>query len=642
MIDISVSGLVKEFEVGTKILDGLTFQIDQGERVGLLGKNGAGKTTLFKILTGELDYDEGEVSIAPGKTLGLISQIPVYPPEYTVEDVLNTAFARLFRMEEEMVDLSFRMAGDSSGELMRRYDKLAAAFEAGGGYDTATELNKVCNGLEIGAGMRSQLFSSLSGGEKTRVNLGRLILEDTDILLLDEPTNHLDLRATEWLEEYLGRFKGTVLAISHDRWFLDRVVRRVIEIQDGRAEFYPGNYSFYAVEKERRYEEKRRQYEKEQAKIQQLEKAAEQLRIWAYSGNDKIFKRAQSMEKRIERLRKTDKPKKEHKLDLRFGERDFHGDEVLLIKDLEKGFDGRPLFHGVDLLVEGGERIALLGDNGTGKSTFLKLIMGEEEPDGGKIRRGPTVKIGYLPQIIHFDHPERNLVDTMLYDQNCTTQEVRDRLAAFNFRGEDVFKPVSALSGGEQSRLRLCMLMDAKINLLILDEPTNHLDIASREWIEEAVTDYDGTLLFVSHDRYFINQFAGRIWMIENGQITDFRGTFEEFRAFQERQRQLSQAAKAAEPSAKAPKKEPAAAGGQKRSGGTKMLEKQVNAAEREVAKAEERLEALDAEMAAAATDYVRLQALGEEKAALEEELSGLYARWEELSAALEAAGGGV
>ena len=642
MIDISVSGLVKEFEVGTKILDGLTFQIDQGERVGLLGKNGAGKTTLFKILTGELDYDEGEVSIAPGKTLGLISQIPVYPPEYTVEDVLNTAFARLFRMEEEMVDLSFRMAGDSSGELMRRYDKLAAAFEAGGGYDTATELNKVCNGLEIGAGMRSQLFSSLSGGEKTRVNLGRLILEDTDILLLDEPTNHLDLRATEWLEEYLGRFKGTVLAISHDRWFLDRVVRRVIEIQDGRAEFYPGNYSFYAVEKERRYEEKRRQYEKEQAKIQQLEKAAEQLRIWAYSGNDKIFKRAQSMEKRIERLRKTDKPKKERKLDLRFGERDFHGDEVLLIKDLEKGFDGRPLFHGMDLLVEGGERIALLGDNGTGKSTFLKLIMGEEEPDGGKIRRGPTVKIGYLPQIIHFDHPERNLVDTMLYDQNCTTQEARDRLAAFNFRGEDVFKPVSALSGGEQSRLRLCMLMDAKINLLILDEPTNHLDIASREWIEEAVTDYDGTLLFVSHDRYFINQFAGRIWMIENGQITDFRGTFEEFRAFQERQRQLSQAAKAAEPSAKAPKKEPAAAGGQKRSGGTKMLEKQVNAAEREVAKAEERLEALDAEMAAAATDYVRLQALGEEKAALEEELSGLYARWEELSAALEAAGGGV
>ena len=638
MIDIAVSGLVKEFEVGTKILDGLTFQIDQGERVGLLGRNGAGKTTFLKILTGELDYDEGEVVVAPGKTMGLISQIPVYPPEYTVDDVLRTAFERLRRMEEEMGELTERMAHDSDPAILRRYDQLSAAFEAGGGYDTETELSKVCNGLLISQDMRKQAFSSLSGGEKTRVNLGRLILENTDILLLDEPTNHLDLRATEWLEDYLDKFKGTVLAISHDRWFLDRVVQRVIEIQDGKAEFYAGNYSFYAEEKERRYAERLKQYEKEQAKIAQLEKSAEQLRIWAYSGMDKTFKRARSMEKRIERLRKTEKPKKERKLELRFGERDFQGDEVLLIKDLEKGFDGRTLFHDVDLLIEGGERIALLGDNGTGKSTFLKLLLDEELPDGGKIRFGPTVKIGYLPQIIHFDHPERNLVDTMLYDQNCTTQEARDRLAAFNFRGEDVFKPVSALSGGEQSRLRLCMLMDSKINLLILDEPTNHLDIASREWIEEAVTDYEGTLLFVSHDRYFINQFASRIWMIENGQITDFRGTFEAFRAWQERQKQLEQANKPA-PSAKAPKTE-AQAKPAKRTGGTKMLEKQVTAAERAVAKAEERLEALDAAMVEAATDYMRLQELGEEKAALEEELAGLYEQWETLSAALEEAGG--
>ena len=237
MIDISVSNLVKEFEVGKKILDGLTFQVDQGERVGLLGKNGAGKTTLFKMLTGELDWDEGEIHIAPGKGLGLISQIPVYPPEYTVEDVLQTAFQRLHDMEREMAELTERMAGDSDPALLRRYDALTAAYEAGGGYDTTTPLNKVCNGLEISKDMRNQLFSSLSGGEKTRVNLARLILEDTDILLLDEPTNHLDLRATEWLEEYLDRYKGTVLAISHDRWFLDRVVKRVIEIQNGKAEF---------------------------------------------------------------------------------------------------------------------------------------------------------------------------------------------------------------------------------------------------------------------------------------------------------------------------------------------------------------------------------------------------------------------
>ena len=639
MIDISVSGLVKEFEVGTKILDGLTFQIDQGERVGLLGRNGAGKTTLFKILTGELDYDEGEVAIAPGKGIGLISQIPVYPPEYTVYDVLQTAFERLHAMEREMAELAERMAHDSDSAILRRYDKLSAAFEAAGGYDTDTELNKVCNGLLISQDMRGQLFSSLSGGEKTRVNLARLILEDTDILLLDEPTNHLDLRATEWLEEYLDRYKGTVLAISHDRWFLDRVVKRVIEIQDGKAEFYPGNYSFYAVEKERRYEEKLKQYEKEQAKIEQLQTAADKLHLWAFMGNDKLHKRAFSMEKRIERLRKTDKPKQERRLDIRFGERDFQGDEVLFIKGLEKGFDGRTLFRDVDLLVEGGERIALLGDNGTGKSTFIKMIMEEELPDSGKIRRGPTVKTGYLPQIIHFDRPERNLVDTMLYAQDCTTQTARNRLASFNFRGEDVFKPVSALSGGEQSRLRLCMLMDDKINLLILDEPTNHLDIASREWIEEAVTDYEGTLLFVSHDRYFIKQFATRIWMIQDGHIIDFRGTFEEFREFQERQKQLELAAGTTPARPAEGKKESAPEPpAKKRAGGTKMLEKQVSAAEREVAKAEERLKALSAQMEEAATDYVRLQELCEQKEALEGELSALYEKWEELSAALEEA----
>ena len=633
MIDISVSNLTKEFEVGKKILDGLTFQVDQGERVGLLGKNGAGKTTVFKIITGEMDYDDGQVMTAPGKTVGLISQIPVYPPEYTVEDVLSTAFSKLHRMEEEMAALTAKMGEDSDPALLRRYGELSAAFEAKGGYDTATELNKVCNGLEIPQSMREQLFSALSGGEKTRVNLARLILEDTDILLLDEPTNHLDLRATEWLEEYLDKFKGTVLAISHDRWFLDKVVRRVIEIVDGRAEFYEGNYSFYVVEKERRYQEQLKQYEKEQAKIGQLEKAAEQLRIWAYSGNDKIFKRAQSMEKRIERMRTTDKPKKERKLDIRFGERDFRGDEVMVVKGLAKRFDGRTLFSDVNLLVEGGERIALLGDNGTGKSTLIKILMGEEPPSEGKIRMGPTVKIGYLPQIIHFSHPERNLVDTMIYDLDCSTQTARNRLAAFNFRGEDVFKPVSALSGGEQSRLRLCMLMDEKINLLILDEPTNHLDVASREWIEEAVEDYEGNLLFVSHDRYFINRFATRIWMLEDGHITDFEGTYQEFQAARERKQAQAKAAPPAQE--QKPKKEKP-----RRPGGTKELEKQVAAAERAVAKAEERQYELSLRAEEVASNYLELQKVYEEQKALEDEIAALYAKWEQLAAELEEAQG--
>ena len=632
MIDIAISGLVKEFEVGKKILDGLTFQVDSGERVGLLGKNGCGKTTLLRILTGQLDWDEGEVVLAPDKRVGLISQIPVYPAGYTVEDVLDTAFRPLREMEEEMEQLAARMERGEDPALLRRYDQLTAAFEAGGGYDTDTRKNKVCSGLQIGPGMREQLFDRLSGGEKTRVNLARLILEDTDILLLDEPTNHLDLKATEWLEEYLDKFKGTVLAVSHDRWFLDRVVDRVIEIQEGKAEFYSGNYSFYVVEKERRYQEKLKQYEKEQAKIQQLEKAAEQLRIWAYSGNDKIFKRAQSMEKRIERMRTTDRPTRERKMEVRFGEREFRGDEVLTIKGLSKSFGQRALFSGVDLEVVGGERIALLGDNGTGKSTLIKILMGEEGPDEGKIRMGPTVKIGYLPQIIHFDHPERSLLDTMLYELDCTAQTARNRLASFKFRGEDVFKPVSALSGGEQSRLRLCMLMDEKINLLILDEPTNHLDIQSREWIEEAVEEYEGNLLFVSHDRYFIDRFATRVWVLEDGQVTDFRGSYGEYRAARERKQAQAVPAPAAAPAEK--KEKP------RRPGGTKNLEKEVAAAERAVAKAEEQMYELGLQIEEAAADYLKLQELYEQREALEEEILKLYGTWERLSAELEEARG--
>ena len=633
MIEISVSNLAKEFEVGKKILDGLTFQIDSGERVGLLGPNGCGKTTLLRILTGEVTPDEGEVAIAPGRRVGLISQIPVYPEGYTVEDVLDTAFTPLRELEEELEQLSGRMAeGESDSALLSRYDKLSAAFQSGGGYERDTNKNKVCSGLSISPKMRAQAFDRLSGGEKTRVNLGRLILEDTDILLLDEPTNHLDLRATEWLEGYLEKFRGTVLAVSHDRYFLDKVVQRVVEIQEGKAEFYAGSYSFYAVEKERRYEEKRRQYEKEQAKIQQLEKAAEQLRIWAYSGNDKIFKRAQSMEKRIERMRVTDRPKRERKMSVRFGEREFRGDEVLSIKELRKSYGERTLFDHVNLEVEGGERIALLGDNGAGKSTLIKIIMGEAEPDGGKLRKGPTVRVGYLPQIIHFEHPERSLVNTMIYDLDCTAQSARNRLASFKFRGEDVFKPVSALSGGEQSRLRLCMLMDSKINLLILDEPTNHLDIQSREWIEEAVEEYEGNLLFVSHDRYFIERFATRIWMLEGGTITDFKGNYQEYLAARERGRaELPPPKEEPDPERKEKPKRP---------GGTKNLEKEVNAAERAVAGAEERMYDLELAIEESSADYLKLQELYQQREALEDELAHLYAVWEGLAAELEEARG--
>ena len=626
MIEIQINSLVKSFEVGHNVLDGLTFQIDQGERVGLLGRNGAGKTTLFRILTGELDHDEGQVSIASGHRLGLISQIPVYPAGYTVEDVLRSAFARLESLAREMEALEGRMAaGESDPALLRRYGSLAERFEVFGGYDTDVAVNKIANGLSISPEQRKQLFDSLSGGEKTRVNLGRLILEDTDILLLDEPTNPLDLHATEWLEEYIRGFRGTVLAISHDRYFLDRVVTRVIEIEGGKAEFYSGNYSFYAVEKERRYQERLKQYQKEQAKIEQLEKAAEQLRVWAFMGMDKTYRRAVNIERRIERMRTTAKPTKARKMDARFSTAEFHGDEMLGIRNVAKSYGDKRLFSGITLKAEGGERIALIGDNGTGKSTLIKMIMGELYPDDGRIKLGPQAKPAYLPQIIHFDHPDWNLVENMMASKRgLSAQSARNRLAAYDFRGEDVFKPVSVLSGGEQSRLRLCMLMDGEVNFLILDEPTNHLDIASREWIEEAVESYDGTLLFVSHDRYFINRFATRIWELAEGTITDYPCGFTQYRQMKAQE----EAAKIEPPKPAKEKNERPARGNRAQ----QNARRQLTICERDIAKAEEQIAALEAGMEAAACDYEKLTELTAQREAAQGELDALYERWEQLS----------
>ena len=620
MIDIAVSSLVKSFDLGKNILDGLSFSVNAGERVGILGHNGCGKTTLFRIIAGELPYDEGELMVAPTRRLGLISQIPVFPEGWTTEDVLKHAHRHLYGISRRMDELTEQMERDQSPALLREYDRLSEDFRRLGGYDMETDRNRVANGLQIPASMRSQPFDSLSGGERTRVNLARLILEDTDILLLDEPTNHLDLRATEWLEDYLLHFKGTVLAISHDRYFLDRVVQRCIEIDEGRAEFYSGGYSFYVEERQRRFEEKLKKYEKDQAKIEQLTRAAEQMHLWAFMGNDKLHKRAFSMERRIEKLSRSEKPAERKKISAKFKEREFNGDEALVIEGLSKRFGEKRLFSDLSLSVAGAERIALIGDNGSGKSTLIKMIMGQEAPDEGYLYMGPAVRAAYLPQIVSFSEPSRSALDTMLYDCRCQPQEARDRLAAFGFRGEDVFTPVGALSGGEKSRLRLCMLMGSDINLLILDEPTNHLDIASREWMEDALADYAGTLLFVSHDRYFIEKFAGRIWAMEDGGISDFRGGYQDFCAWRERRAVFIQTEKAAKK-----KKEPK----KPRSPGTDKL---LARTEREIGKLEEKIAALDAESEKYAADYQKLLEIDSEKEPLNEELMALYEKWEALS----------
>ena len=624
MIDIAVRDLKKEYEVGQPVLDGLTFQVDTGERVGILGRNGAGKTTLFRILTGQEEADSGEVILSPGKRLGLISQIPVYPAGYTVEDVLRTAFDDLKAMEAELHQISDQL-GSGDKDLLARYDRLQAAYEAGGGYEIETRLEKICAGLGIERAFRDKNFADLSGGEKTRINLARLILVDTEILLLDEPTNHLDLNATVWLEDYISHYKGTVLVISHDRYFLDRTISRVVELKNGRAEFYAGNYSFYAVEKERRYLEQLRQYKKEQAEIQRLSETA---RIMHEHNTEHLNKRAFSIEKRIARLNQTARPEERKKLKAKFGQAEFHADDLLSLREVNKAFGSQVLFDHVTLRVEDGDRIALLGDNGAGKSTLLKIILGEEPQDGGTVKQGLTVKVGYLPQQIRFSHPERSLYDTMLYEAGCNAQQARDRLGKFLFQGEDVFKPVSVLSGGEQSRLRLCMLMDDEINFLILDEPTNHLDIDSREWIEEAVEAYDGTLLFVSHDRYFINRFATRIWELADGTITDYPCGFAQYRQMKAQE----EAEKAAAPKPEKEREKPAAERPQRGNKAQQAARRQLTICERDIARAEEYIAALEADMEAAACDYEKLNELVGQKDAAQAELDALYERWEQLS----------
>ena len=616
MVDIQVKNLKKFFVIGENLLDGLSFEIQEGERVAILGRNGCGKTTLFKILTGEMDFDDGEVYVNPAKRLGLISQIPRFPESYTVADVLRSAFAPLLKLRARMEELEEAMLQGASKEQLAEYDNLTNRFQSGGGYDMDVETDKVCNGLGISGEQRLQAFDSLSGGEKTRVNLARLLLEKTDILLLDEPTNHLDLNSVEWLESYIHGFKGTVLAISHDRYFLDQVAERVIEITEGHGEFYSGNYSFYMDEKQARFDLQMKQYEQEQAKLKQLGFTVERMKGWGIN-NRTLYRRAMSIQHRMERIKKTEKPKTERTMKTSFGEKDFSGDVVFQVKNLAKSFGDKALFSNVNLRVEGGERIAILGDNGTGKSTFLKCLLGEEDCQG-KIQFGPTVKWGYLPQIIHFDHPERTLYDTMLYEKNCSPQMARDRLGAFMFQGEDVFKKVGNLSGGEQSRLRLCMLMDEKINLLILDEPTNHLDIASREWVEAAIEEVEGALLFVSHDRYFIEKFAERIWMLEDGQIRDFPCGYAKYRSILEHEA----AAKVPVSATPKPKKE-------KPKGGTKDAEKLIRRLEREIEKQEKLIADLDGKIEAAAADYQELTRLLGEKEEAETVLMDLMEQWE-------------
>ena len=624
MAEISVTRLNKYFGEH-HVLQDISFELFKGERVSLIGQNGSGKTTLFKILTGRMDYDSGSLYINKNGRVGLLEQLPEYPEEVTVREVLLSAFEHIFDAERRMRELEEKM--DSDPTAMDAYAKLTVAYETMGGYEYMTQYNIMTNGLDIPPEMQDRPFMSLSGGEKTRVNLARIMLSGTDILLLDEPTNHLDLDTIRWLENYLKTYKGTALIISHDRYFLDEATNRTLELEDGKITSWPGNYSYYVDRKAELREQLEAAKKRQDKEIAQLAFTVERMKGWGL-GNKKVMKRAFAMEKRLDRIERIETMRKTRKMTNRFSMADASGDEVYNIVDLACGYD-KKLVEDINALVLRGERIALLGPNGCGKTTMLRTILGQLAPMGGVVMEGVGVKTGYLPQVVSFDHPERNLVDTLLYETNCSTQAARDRLAAFGFRGEEVFKTVNVLSGGEKTRLKLCLFMSDSVNTLFLDEPTNHLDLASREWLEESIDDFSETMIFVSHDRYFINRFATRIWQVEDGKILDYTGNYDEFlkKREVERLRELAQQNNAPKKEAE-PKKEKEKP--QQKGGNLKQLEKQRKERQKEISRIEKRIEEIDRETEEKQEDYMLLAQLVEEKEQLEERLLELYEAEEE------------
>jgi len=625
LIDITVTDLKKNFGK-FELLTDVSFEINQGEKIGLIGKNGAGKTTLMKLLRdasrGEPNIDGGRITINPRARMGLIDQIPVFPQDYTVEQVMRLAFRRFDKMREEITQLEHRMAEDQSRAIMARYGALVNEFEHGGGYDVDYELERVATGLQIDAEMRAQLFYSLSGGEQTRVNLARVILEKSDILLLDEPTNHLDIMSVEWLSEYMNSYRGTVVLISHDRWFLDRVVTRIIEIDRGVSLEYDGNYSYYVVEKERRYQEALKLWEEQMEEKARLEAMARRYRSWA---TEQAIHKAKVVEHKIERMTIADRPRRQRVMRGKLGEASFRADEALKFFDVSKRYDDNQILDSVSGLISGGERVCIYGPNGCGKSTLLNVITGAIKADRGRVTFGLQTKWAYLPQIVKFDDMNRSVLDTVLYALPIDVQTARTRLGTYQFQGEDVFKPLSVLSGGELSRLKLCILMFQELNFLILDEPTNHLDLASREWLEDLLDGFGGVLLFVSHDRYFVTRFATRIWELENGGINDYRMGFEDYRAAKIRAEIQAAAAKQAASAAMKAEAPRNRTGSDSPAKEMRRLQRRRENAKREAAMLEVQIAELDAAIEANASDYEALNRFLAEKEELEEKLLECY-----------------
>ncbi|OAB29964.1 ABC transporter ATP-binding protein [Paenibacillus macquariensis subsp. defensor] len=538
---------VQKYHGAQLVLNDITMDIRAGEKVGLIGRNGCGKTTLLHLLREHDRPDQGHISIRKGARIGFLDQIPVETVDRTTYEQLLLSFAEPLKWQARMKELEHSLSDPHRAhhekmyeEWLQEYGRLQEQFEQAGGYEMEASIDRIAYGLGISAEQYHRTFSSLSGGEKTKVGLASLLLKQPDILLLDEPTNHLDMSAIEWLEQFITDYPGSVIAISHDRYFLDRIVTKVIEIEDGDAFTYHTNYSGYMKEKETRLLLQFADYQEQQKQIKKMQESIKQLIEWGNRSNPPnpgFHRRAASMQKALDRMQKLKRPILERKsMDLQLSQEDRSGKQVLVMKELSKSYDSRTLFEHIHEVLHYGESAMLLGDNGSGKSTLLKIILGMETPSGGEVTIGSRVSIGYLAQEETPQNWKQNILQYFREQVGMEEGEARGELARFLFYGPDVFKDVRSLSGGEWTRLRFAILMYQKPNLLILDEPTNHLDIDSREALEEALEEFPGTLLAVSHDRYFINRMGRKIWVLKQGALDVIHGNFDDYKAIQARQ----------------------------------------------------------------------------------------------------------
>lgn len=569
MFELTLNG-VKKYMDATLVLKNITFQIYSGEKVGIVGVNGSGKSTVLKLIAGVLPmnycigypgatspgYDEGFICKPREATCAYLEQIPKYEDGIKVIDVLKLAFEEVYSIENKMRELEERMKFLEDNNLekaLKQYSQLVELYEVKDGYNTEEKLSRICTGLKLDENFLNKEFNLLSGGEKTTVVLGKLLIDNPDILLLDEPTNHLDMESTEWLEAYLKNYNGIVIIVSHDRYFLDNVVTKIIEIEDMESKTYKGNYSDFSKEKEENILEQFHQYKEQQKEIKNVQNAIKELRDWAARvDNNKFFKRAASLQKKLDKMKssdtesnkfyrtrgqyvRTEKPKFEKKnMKLNFKDGERSGNETIKAEGLSKSFDDKVILRDVDLLIHFGERAALIGPNGSGKTTFLKMLLDEEKPDSGVVELGANVMAAYLPQKITFKNEEFTVLECFREDISILEGQAREYLSKFMFYGNSVFKKVKHLSGGERIRLKLGKLLYEDVNLLILDEPTNHLDIDSIENFEEALEDFKGTIFFISHDRYFINKISERVIAIEDNGFKSYPGNYDYYKNVKE------------------------------------------------------------------------------------------------------------